>query len=297
MRNNQIFVPTYNRKTFLALKLLEDPTVQLNVCVRPELDDTGFYDELKTIDRVTVIRLPYNLTDLGDTRQAILQYCFDNNIEWCCMFDDGVFEFKENGTTNTFEQLFNKCINRMKQDKLSEYIIGMNFRKRIAIDNNTGDALICQYPTVEHEYFDTVANQAVIINVFKAFEHNISYKSLKEVGFEDAAFFGDAIKAGLVFANGVNIRYSALIANQKKSGGSHNASESLQLKYYTQSLRCLQYLNMYGVRLENRFREHIGNYLTFVIFSYDYFREVLTEKREQNQKLIEARFAIENYEC
>lgn len=54
---------------------------------------------------------------------------------------------------------------------------------------------------------------------------------------------------------------------------------------------------MYGVRLENRFREHIGNYLTFVIFSYDYFREVLTEKREQNQKLIEARFAIENYEC
>lgn len=297
--SKQIFIPTYNRKTFLALKLLKDPTVELTLCVRPELDDEGFYDHLKSVDRVRILRLPYGLTELGESRQAILDYCNRRGIKWCFMADDGTTKIQDITKPNqSFEELFNSCVDRMENDKLSEHIIGMNFRKRKAIDCNTleEEDVSHKYPAQEHDYFDTVANQVFLINAEKAQQHGIRYKSLKEVGFEDAAFFGDAVKNGLVFCNGKNIRYDCLIANQKKKGGSHSATESLQKKYHDQSLRCMNYLNMYGTRLENRYRNFAQDYLTFIIFNYDYFREVLTEMREQNQQLIDNHFAIQNYE-
>ena len=126
-----LFVPTYKKKDIAILSFLgKDKNIVINLCVRPEEDDAGFYDEFKVLDRVNVIRLKYGLHDLGETRQNILDYCYQNFIKYCFQFDDGLTNVVDGlDSSKKISEIFEEVVDIMENDCMSDKMIGFTFTK------------------------------------------------------------------------------------------------------------------------------------------------------------------------
>lgn len=292
-KNYAICVPTYNRKQPLCLKLLEyDENVTLNLFVRTELYETDFYDELKAMNRVNVIDC--GPVALGDARQFIMNWCKLRRYKYAVLLDDGVANITSYNPFDKVHDVIEKAINIMETDPLSEKVIGFTLHKRIgfyadgrtiAIDDTT-------YPDVN--YFLSFPAQAVILNVDKAFEYHLTYKDISITGFEDCAFFGDAIKQGLVYCSRKGFRIDGIVPNEKKTGGSHSATEDLEEKYDRQNATCCQYLgNMMCYSLQKRYRSFAKCCLSLVVWDLDYIREVMIDNPIENKAIIDAGFIFD----
>ena len=287
-----LFVPTYKKKDIAILKFLEkDSKIVINLCVRPEEDDAGFYDEFKALDRVNVIRLNYGLYDLGETRQNILEYCKENNIKYCFQFDDGMTDVVDGFySTKSISQIFEDIIDIMENDCMSDKMVGFTFTKRNVLEAHPEEFK-------DRDYFTFFASQAYCINVELAFANNIKYGRLDVEGFEDASFYGDTLKAGLVWGGRRNIIVEGCIPNKLKDGGNHvqQSLKQLENKYDKCNLLTLKHLNnMMGVSLQKRYRSHIGCQMSFLIWDLDFYYKVLIVDREKNQEIIDNKFEV-NY--
>ena len=287
-----IFIPTYNRKSPLCLNLLtRDSDIELNLCVRSELYDKGFYDELEKLDRVNIVKLGYGLTELGETRERIMEIVKLKNIDYCLMLDDGVKDIFDVANSNFSLTQVIECAIRVIEE--SENAIGFTFLKRHVLDEN-GKSIreLRHFDKLYERYFLTFPTQAVLLDMKKVLKYDLHYQSLSTVGFEDAAFFGDAIKCGLTYVGSYSIQMNAIAPNIKKSGGSHSESEQLEERYDTLNKRCMKYLNMMGTSIEKRYRNYVGGYLSLIIWDLDFFRDVLITNREKNQKIIDNHFKL-----
>ena len=288
-----LFVPTYKKKDIQILEMLKkDKKLVINLCVRPEEDDAHFYDFLKDQDRVNIIRLPYNLYDLGETRQAILDYCSEHNIKYCFQFDDGMTDVDDLDYLTDYDSricsVFEHIVDIMEHDVFSEQLAGFTFTKW-----NVLEAHPEQFK--DRPYFTFFASQAYCINVEFAKQHNIRYGRLDVDGFEDASFYGDTIKAGGIWAGRRNIIVKGCIPNKIKDGGNHvdQSMKQLEEKYDRCNMLTLKHLNyMMGVSLQKRYRSHIGGYMSFLIWDLDYFYKVMIVDRNKNMKIIEKRFEV-----
>ena len=286
-------VPTHNRKEPKILKMLNsDPELEINFFVRTELYETGFYEELEKRDRVKVIPLGYGLCELGLTRDRIMRWCEDNNIDYCCMFDDGIFNVSDSlNISATISEVFDNCVSIMRTNKFSDRTIGFSFHKRIGEYADGRHVIWDDSSLGEHEYFLTFPAQAVILNVKLAKEKNVRYKPLYEVGFEDCAFFADAVRQSLVYCSRKSFTIDGIVPNEKKLGGSHSSSESLEQKYDVQNQRFMRYAGpMMGYHLEKRYRSFAKGLLSLIIWNTDFFREVLCEKPEENKEIVDNLF-------
>lgn len=292
----RLIVPTYMRKFPLILSMLErDESLEIYFAVRSELYDDGFYKDLEAIDRVHIIPIGYGLTELGETREAIMNYCRDNNIEYCCMFDDGITNLVNIVDSSfTISEVIEHCINQIERDEMKDLIVGFSMHKRYGLRNDGSIVDVPDSSAKDSErYFVAFPTQAVILNMKVVNNYDLHYKSLKEVGFEDGAFFADAIKAGLVYAGDKVIKIDGIIPNMQKPGGSHSATDNLELKYDIQNQRCLDYTGrMLGASLEKRYRSYANGLLSLIIWNLDYYREVLCYNREANKVIIDNKFII-----
>ncbi len=299
-----VYVPTYKRKTFPALNFLNDKLIRLNLCVRSEEDDAGFYDELKRIDRINIIRLGYGLTDIGDTRQSILQYCIDNDIDFCPMFDDSVIELcnvSEYGI-NKPSGMIAKLIDEIKQLDIADEVALGGFVTRRAYstwDGTTGNFREFNYPQYEECFFADFPSQAVILNVKVLKQHGIQYHKIDEYGLEDCVFVADCLREGLVFYFNPSFRKDALAANAVKEGGNHtvhNSKEKVRQKYNVAQMKTYErYKDMMGIIAEARYRGYLEGEVFFVGFNWNYYREVLVFNRKMNQDIIDAHLSYEAY--
>ena len=283
--NYAICIPTYKRKKPLSLELLNTEAT-LHYFVRPEEDDAHFYDEMKKIKNVEIHRLKYGLYELGETRENILEWCRENNIRYCVMLDDGVYQFN-----------MIHCIDEIveKMNSMPYNVIGASFYKTQCETLDGERHCISTKNTIcrRSDIFGSVPTQAVLIDVKKAKELNLHYKSLDEVGFEDCAFFIDAIKKKAVFVCNPTWTFAAIVPNAKKAGGSHEQTISLERKYDIQMKRCKEYIGeMYGVQLQKRWRNYAQSLLTMIEIDCDYFRDVFLNY-EKNEKIIDSQFRIE----
>lgn len=289
---DDIFVPTYGRKEMNILKLLVDDSVHINLCVRSEADDDGFYDELKENSQISIIRLGYGISDVGETRHAILEYCHQNNIEFCPMFDDTVLNILDsNDETSSISKILTSCIELMKNDELSQYVVGYAFPKRYGFYAD-GRKILMSHDN--KKYFSIFPAQAYIINVKKAYEHNIQYKSFNKFGFEDTNFFVDCLKAGLIYIDRENFLIDATVPNETKVGGTHEKDENLERKFDKESLMSMRYIgNMMGISIEKRYRSFAKGLTMHICPKLSFFREVLVYNRKDNSKIIDNSFDIE----
>ena len=294
MNKWRLCVPTYKRKSPLILNMLEkDENLEIYFCCRNEEIETGFYDDLSRLDRVHIVNLGDGLTELGETRQRVLEYCKNEGVQYCCMFDDGISNVVNELTNDSISNVFTSCIDLMENDKLSEYIIGFTFTKRYYL-NDISNTWKKRHNTEvkDRNYFLVHAGQAVMINVDKAFEHNISYKNMNICGFEDAAFEGDSIKEGLIWAGRKHIMIDGLVPNCAKPGGSHHDNFNIESKYDKQNKLCYNYLNMMGIHIRKKYEYYCGGYCSFIMWDFDYFYTVLCSQRKQNMKIIHSKFSL-----
>lgn len=293
MTNWKLCVPTYNRKEPLILKLLDrDPNLELYFFVRQELIDEGFYDDLANRDRCHVVSIGLGTHDLGASRAFIMEWCKSTGTKYCVQFDDGIFNIHDDSAPNaTISETISKCCDIMENDPMKEQAIGFSFHKRIGMYNDGRTILYDDSKLSDANYFVSFPAQAVILNVPLAFEHNITYKTLDEVGFEDCAFFADAVKNRLVYCSRKHIRIDGIVPNMPKAGGSHSASQNLERKYDLQNERCIKYIgNMMGVSIEKRYRSYANGLLSYIIWNTDFFRETLCDKPIENEAVVKAKF-------
>ena len=281
-----IFIPTYNRKELKCLSL-SNKDIRLNLCVRHSSIKNDFYDFCKDMPNVNLLDIG-EPADIGETRQAILEYCYKNNIQYCIMLDDTVSNIYSTDKYRSITECLNNIINYMHTNEYSElsaiFALSTENRKHHAFINNG--------------YFYHCPVQGFVINVPLVFKHNISFKSLKICGSEDMAFFIDTIKAGLITCTNTNINMIVDTPMKKKKGGTHNNhSLSVEQRNDIMTSQLRQYAgNMYGVYFTKRYRHQIEEDVCFTAFDYDYFIDVLIKYRHENKKIIDSQFKVKE-EC
>lgn len=289
-----LFVPTYKRKEPLILQMLhKDLNLVINLCVRHEELENGFYDHLKDNKRVNLIDLGTGLKNLGDTRQRIIDYCKENRIDYCCMFDDCICDVYDKTLSNSITDTLRNCIFSMATAKYAEYIVGYSFVKLRYFDTKTGELKVKKNHNLKDEqYFVSYPGQAIILNVNLLSKYDINYHSLDEVGFEDAALFGDTVKAGLIWSGNVNVGIDGAVPNVPKAGGSHHDNFDVEVKYDKHNRMTYNYLNMMGVHIAKQYRAYADSFISFLVWDFDYFRDTLVTHREENKKIIESHFSL-----
>lgn len=290
----KLCVPTYKRKNPKILSMLDkDEELEIYFFVRPEEDDVGFYNDLKSNDRIHIIRIPYGITELGLTRKAIVDHCIDNNIEYCCMFDDCIDNVVDmTNPSLSISEVFDKSIELLEHDKLSKYISIFTFTK-LAYYDKTGQ-LIKKYNhriKDNEQYFVTYAGQAIIINIPLIKKYGINYRSMKDIGFEDACFLGENCKAGLICLGRKYIGIEGDIPNSNKEGGSSAIISNRALHYYEKNLKVLKFLHMYGIYLVESYEPYCGR-CSFISWDFNYLRNVLCVYRQQNSVVINKHLEI-----
>ena len=292
-RNWALFVPTYRRENPLILQMLDkDPELELYLCCRHEEIDAGFYGRLAKVDRVKIVDLGRGLTELGRTRQRIVYYCVQNHIDYCFMFDDGIFSVDDaEHPAATISETFDRICDIMRFDPQAEDIVGFTFTKRKYIDPVTNEIKTRRNTHVpDRNYFVFYPGQAICVNIPMLQNSDINYHSINEVGFEDAAFFGDCLKAGLVFAGRKTITIDGVVPNAAKPGGSHADNFNIERKYDTCNLRTLKYLSMMGAYFTKKYEPYIGSLCSFIKWDFDYFYDVLCVNRDKNKTILRRKF-------
>lgn len=281
-----LFTLSYKREYPSILQMLKkDEHLVLHMCVRPDELANGYYDHLKDIPNLKLIGLREGLTDSGETRAAVMQYAYDNGFDFAAIFDDTISNLYDSRDEHkSISQCLFDCVERLENDPLSEYCITFQFHRKERKYTNVSD---------DSKYFVGMPLQCCIINVKKSFEHGINFKSGKVCGFEDAAFFIDTIKEGLITCSDTNYLVEGQLPNTKKKGGSHPEGEQIESRYDIQQEKFMKYVgNMYGVYLTKAYRKSIGELVSYGLFDYAYFKYVLVDERELNQKIIDTRFMI-----
>lgn len=295
MSNWKLCVPTYNRKEPKILDMAKkDPQLEVNLFVRQEAIDDGFYDHLKDIKNVIIRSLGYGVTCIGDTRQRIIEWCIQNDVKYCAMFDDGICNFVDERIVLddvSISKTFEETVALMEYDPLIDRMVGFGFIKRLSYYANGTIAIYDDSHLVENDYFMFAPFQTAIWNVELIKKHNLRFHTIQEVGFEDCAFFADCLKSGLVFGSRSWLKVDGVVPNETKAGGNHTLTENIEHKYDAQVKTCMKYIgNMYGVYIDKRYRSYAHGLLGFIVFDLNYFREVLVYKPEQNRSLIEGGF-------
>lgn len=280
-----IYVPTYGRKQPAILSMLDkDVNICINLCVRTEDYRNGFYDHLKNIWRINIIPIGENIHDIGETRQAILKYCYDRNIQYCTMIDDGITNIKDTTSRMSISQCVENAIYKMRNDVFSDLVFMYGFYRE-------GMRYIGVHK--DDTYFVGLTQQAFVIDVSKCYKHNIIFKPLNVCGIEDIAFLLDGIKEGLITIGNTNLVIEGKMPNKPEIGGNHKSlsNKDLASRYDSQHKVLEKYIgNIYGMSLEKKFRKSLNESVTYAILNYAYFRDVLVFNRDKNSDIISAKF-------
>lgn len=288
-----IYVPTYKRKNPKILAFLKDKEIRLHLCVRHETvkdyEHLKSYNRFSIDDRLSIVDLGDGIKDIGETRKKIIEHCLSKRLKYCIMFDDGltnVLDLSDKYTS--ISTSIKKAINFLKKKQTEHkevfcytfYRAGNNF---LGVDK-------------KDEYFVGFPLQAEIIDLNYIRRYNINFKSMKEVGLEDIAFFVDAVKEGLIFVSDQNICIEGKLPNAIEEGGNHQEDvKAFEKKRDDSHKQLMSYVGkMYGIMLTKKYRESLGFCLTYAKIDFSYFRDVLVYHRTENKKIIQNKFMIED---
>lgn len=293
MSNYRICIPTYKRTVLPCLQLLKYSGIELDIFVRNEELESGFYDFLKVIPRVNIRDLGKDVIDIGDTRDRIMRWCLDNDIEYCLMLDDGVDDIWYANEDRQLDTVICSMITCVSHSAFKDRCLGLAPRKVRAMFND-GTMRDVNFSLKNRDYLAHTPTQAVLLDVKRCFAARIRYKTLDVCGFEDCAFYVDALKHGCVFSTPECFHFSAVVPNANKAGGNHTTDVSLEEKYDKQAAQCKKYIgNIYGIALSKRYRSYAKTQLALIEVDNDYFYEVLVKDRIKNANIIKNKFLID----
>ena len=281
--NYTIYVPTYNRTTIPALRMLKkDKNLSITLCIRRGTESMyqTFKDKYK--NRLQFLVLD-NVHDIGDTRAAILNYSKQHD-DYCIMFDDCIDGIAIRNVERKISDIIEHCIwfLREKQLLLESDVIAYTFfregNKFVGV--NIYDEVLVGCPL-----------QAFIIDNKVAAKHNVNFKSMDIVGLEDIAFLVDAMKEDCVTVSMQSISITGKLPNVQVKGGNHEVNENFELKRDESHAILEKYIgDMYGVMYTKKYRPTLKQVVTYCVLDYSYFRDVLVNCRKQNKKIRKNKF-------
>lgn len=282
-----IYVPTYGRKSPKILQFLKDENIRLHLCVRHET--LKEYEHLVSNERISLVDLGTGIEDIGETRKRVVSHCISEGLKYCIMFDDGLTKISDRTKKDsTISSCIEEAIDFLKRkQKEHEEVFCYTFYR-------LGNDFLGVHKT--DEYFVGFPLQAEIIDLDYIRKYKINFKSMKEVGLEDIAFFVDAVKEGLIFVSDQDINIEGKLPNVIEEGGNHQEDVTAFEKKRDESHKTLmRYVgNMYGIMLAKKYRESLGFCLTYAKIDFSYFRDVLVFHRKENKKIIDNKFMIED---
>lgn len=89
-----IAIPSYKRPNGIAISRLKNIPLKKFLFIRPE--DYDSYKSVAEENGFHIVRLK-NVTDIGNTRQKIVEYCNHKGFEWVFMFDDDISKIEKLG--------------------------------------------------------------------------------------------------------------------------------------------------------------------------------------------------------
>lgn len=204
-------IPTYRRKFPKCLELLKQfPDCRMTLFVRKEEFSSGFYNHLLSENQIDFVQLS-DCHDIGDTRQKIIEYCFENDFDYCLMSDDSVSNFSNISHSKfSFSKMMLDIINEITSDKNSKYIVS----NRLGLRKN-----------LKKSYNNAIA-KCFLLDIKKLKQKNLNFVIAKECGHEDFVFAYECHIHGLM-----SIHSQIYVAKSRGSlptvgeeGGTHSST-------------------------------------------------------------------------
>lgn len=284
MTEYEVFVPTYNRPRPAILQMLDkDENLRLTFCVRSDVD-LSIYAGIPHQDRIDWMFLGSNIEDIGETRHRILQYSA-KRTKRCIMLDDGL--------TNIYDKTdSNKSISDCILDAIKLMDKYDAFCYTFYRDGNHFLGV-----SEDDEVFVGPPLQAFMIDTKKAIDLGIYFWTMKICGLEDIAFFTDAVKKGQLFVSNQSICIDGKLPNVLIEGGNHSDIDKLKFEIERDKSHKIlsNYIGkMYGVMFTKKYRQSLGQLLTYCRIDYSYFRDCLYTYKEENKQIVENHFMMED---
>lgn len=237
-----ICCPTYRRKTPAILNLLAKyPSDKIYFFVRQEEFDSGFYDDWNIYPNAEIIPLK-NLTNIGNTRMAIIDYCKSSNIKYCTMLDDSVSDMVSlTGKTTLYEMIDDIIENEILSDSFADKIAAVKIPVRKPKTTKTGE-----------KTYSSSLYRSVLIDVQKISEKSINYVDSKLCGHEDFVFAYELHINGLfsIVSDRCKSKGRPCLPGRTENGGTHQNSDVKTIESETnlKSEKSEEYLkNKYGL--------------------------------------------------
>lgn len=287
MKKWQIFIPTYNRPTIAALKMLtyeKNKDLRLTLVLRPSEYDSAVAKYKDS--RLSFLKLDDKTSNIGDTRRQIVEHAEQIGLDYCVMIDDGIEDIYDTSNKDAgLVRLIDKMISDKEASEYSDYLAIIGVLRN--------DRLLHRYRSIGEKYLTRAPYQFVCIDLDKIKKQGINYKSSDIVGLEDAAFFVDCLKSGLACFNDLDIVMDGAKSDSKKVGGNHLEDEDIAEEYRLKHLKLLKYIGpMYGVSLQKEYRQRIGQSVEFVKYDLDMFRDCILYERSFNKDILKSRFKL-----
>lgn len=212
-----ICIPTYKRKWLSILSLIRQyKNLTFTLFVRRSEFNNGYYNEAQFKLQNIKFALLDNVNCIGETREAILQYCINNNYEYCLMIDDTQYGLHD--TTNRikgFDTILSNCIERFETDKYKDKAFAFVFsRKAFSTALNK-----------QKTYFISQLCQTYILNCKICKEYDLHFKRMQDVGIEDLDFYIEACDKGLIALSDTRFIRIGEHPSIKREGGCHHNME------------------------------------------------------------------------
>lgn len=227
-----ICVPSYNRSNPNIIKSLDMyPELPIILFIRNTKEQKSLYKHLR--DRCRIVLLE-NVENIGQTRQAIVNWCIEHRISNIFMFDDdisGVDILYPFETCNGNLCMRAHHINAGFKSKIDPIVlrIWMNLIKSADKDLTLSSPLYrpdswhMKNADADLKYNSGACIQCIHLNIKNLYKHKINYRDTENCGNEDYALQFDIMNAGLKTCNFTDLMYECPAVGALP-GGCENAS-------------------------------------------------------------------------
>lgn len=269
-----ICVPSYSRPDAALLKFAKKEQLPFILFIREE--QKNLYKPWAEYCRVVVLK---GVTNIGQTRNAILRWAHRQGYDDIFMFDDKVtgVNFMEPHTTRTGNLTLAKSpqCKTLKdallvwQAFIEEYRPAMSGCQHKGFSYNPANI---DKPPLRNGMETKIA---IHINVKALFEHGINYRDTKVCGSEDAALLFDVMSSGLSVLTFLDLEYGNVPSGGSSLSVGVSDKEACDRKSRFDAYNRLFLKNVCGEGHPGiGFRKDRGTGVTYIRFKWPYWKSL-----------------------
>ena len=225
--NIPLMIPSYKRPNAPIFSQLKDfKKSEVHIFIRNTPEEQNSYEHL--YNQFTIHNLPDWVSDIGTTREAIVQYAIDSGFENIFMFDDRITDVRT--LAPKFSTSGKSFLTAVKNSKFRPSLLVWQKILELcpftlSCPAHAGFSYFAKYINAPYEINGGNIAAAISINVQDFRCYDLHYQPLSISGHDDFAILIDVMMKGLPTCKISDLEY-AEISSDKISGGTHLDNES-----------------------------------------------------------------------